>query len=583
MICKHCQQDSNPASRVCPFCGQYMGQEAPAYEPLAPNEAEELNRGFQSRQQTQRKTGKPPRRKRQTRRRRLTKKDTYQSRMINWVKVGLVVGILAIFLAAGTFIWLNATPQGQLIMARMGRDANADAFWALGTEYLDQGYINRSIETYLKAEEKQKERPDLADKLLLLAEAYEAAGRTQDAEEVYKRIYEQLKPEDPVAYRNALSILLSENRQAEAVSLMQTAYEKTKDEAFFNQRSQLVPRPPTASLTSGRHMFSKTVEFLSDQGYEIYYTTGEGELPETGERYREPITLNEGTYNFRAVCVSSELTSDEMTIRYTITLPNPMAPKTNMESKTYARPIKVSLRVVDEEDKEVELYYTIDGTKPSTDSPQYTGEPILIQSGRTFLRAIAVNRYGKVSNEMNVEYKVEGGFKKFFRDEDQFSDFALQKTDQQAFYQKFGQPESEEEITDDALSGPAIRALYPWGEARFNASDASHLLYRVTTNATTMTGPRGSKVGMQMKEVTDRFRDMGQVPNKRGDRGIYYDLAEGYARYTAANDEPMTGKLEYVFVGGPLVQTTRFTSQIENGRVESMTIEIFNRRLSLVQ
>ena len=225
------------------------------------------------------------------------------------------------------------------------------------------------------------------------------------------------------------------------------------------------------------------MEFISSQDFEIRYTTGDGVLPDTGILYTGPITLNEGTYNFRAVALSNDLVSDEMTIRYIITLPTPLAPKTNMESKTYDRQIRVSLRIDDEDDKDVTLYYTIDGTKPNLDSPRYTGEPILIPPGRSYLRAIAVNRWGKISNEMIVEYKVNKGFKSYFRSEkDQFADFILLKTTLEQFTAKAGVPQGEQTIEDEAVGGAATQLTYPWGEALLSdrewyaaVSSADHL------------------------------------------------------------------------------------------------------------
>lgn len=583
MKCRNCSQESDTPTRVCPFCGQYMGAEPAAAEPVDPALVEQMDRSWSSRLQPRKHASDKPRRKRRMRRSRLTRKDTYQSKRINWVKVGIFTLALTLFLAVAAFVWLRLSPTGQLVMARMGRKASADAYWALGMEYLDQGYISRAVDTYLKAEEAEPERKDLGEKLLLLAEAYEAAGQMDKAEETYTRIFTDYDEKNPIAYRHAISILLDQERVFEAVELMRLAYDKTGDEGFFNQRSQLVPLPPTASLPSGRHMYSKNVEFLSSQGYEIYYTDGDGPLPETGTLYTKPITLNEGTYNFRAVAVSSLLVSDEMSIRYTITLPTPMAPKANMASKTYERPIRVSLRIVDEEDKNVELYYTIDGSKPTLDSPRYKGDPILLPGGRILLRAIAVNRYGKISNEMIVEYKIKAGFKKYFRADDQFADFELLKTSKETFISKMGAPADTREMEDDAVIGKVTQLIYPWGEARFFSGEDGELLYHIDTSSEAMTGPRGSAVGMQIKQVTDRFRDMGQLPNQRGSRGIYYDIAEGYARYTVESDDPLAGLLEYIYVGSPDGTTTLLNYQIQGGRVTRILLRFLVHRLSLVE
>ena len=587
MICKFCQQESNTATRICPFCGQYMGAEP---EPVLTEEeygAPELmdtRPHVYTRAQGNKRVLKKTRRKRNKRRRRPSKANTYQSRMINWMKVMVVLLSLGFAMGAGALIWLEVSPAGQLTKARMGRSSTSDAYWTLGTELLDQGYVARSVETYLKAEEMDKERKDLDEKLLLLAEAYEAANQIHMAEAVYKRIYTELSPAKPEAYRLAINIMLDQKRQFEAINLLKTAYDKTGDEGFFNQRSQLMPQPPKASLPSGKHMYDKYVEFISTQDYDIYYTTGEGLLPETGIKYEGKIHISEGTYNFRAVCVSSELVSDEMSIRYTITLPTPMAPKTNMESKTYQRQIKVSLRIVDEEDKNVTLYYTIDGTKPGLDSPRYTGEPILLPPGRSLLRAVAVNRYGKMSSEHVQEFKVDRPWKPFFRSEnDQFTGFALNKTTKDAFLSQYGQPQSEEALENEPVKGATTKALYPWGEARFYQSEEGLLLYHVSTNLGSMKGPRNTAVGMAIKEVTDKFMDKGQLPNDRGDRGIYYDLKDGYARYKVASDDPGTGTLEYVYVGSQEASTTILRYDIVDGRVSNITMSYLGHRQSMVE
>ncbi|MDD4081550.1 MAG: chitobiase/beta-hexosaminidase C-terminal domain-containing protein [Eubacteriales bacterium] len=582
MICKYCKTESNPASRICPSCGEYMGVEGEVTLDAIMEDAPSIDLSWSGRTTRGTKAGKKPRRKRGKRRSRLSRKNTYQKGMVNWAKVAVSVTALLVVLAAGAFVYLRLTPGGQIIMARMGRDASADAYWTLGTEYLDQGYVARAIESYQNALAAQPERPDLADKLLLLAEGYEAASRYTDAEEVYKRIYTEVDEEHMAAYRQHIDLLLNQGQLFPATDLMQTAFEKTGDESFFNQRSQLVPLPPVASLASGRYMFSRTVEFSSPQGYDVVYATGEEELPEAGTLYTGPITMEEGTHDFRAVAVSSALISDEMSIRYTITLPSPLAPRANQASGSYERPIRVSLRNIDE-DKDVRYFYTIDGTRPTTDSPEYTGEPILLPGGKVLLRAIALNRYGKTSNELNIQYDIKAPFKKYFRSDDQFKDFKLLVTTAEAFIARMGQPESQTEIEDEDVGGKAAKLAYPWGEARFFTGEDGLILYYFSTNQPSHGGPRSSAAGQSLDDLIGRFRTMGQLPNARGDRGIYYDMAEGYAHYKVASDDPDTGLLSYVFVGGVENGSHILEYDIQGGRAARVTLRYVNRKLSLIQ
>ena len=592
MICSNCRQDSDSASRICPGCGHYMGEE----QSFIKGEAVPLYDDSDYQAQQPRAAygppkGKPSAAKRRSRKDRAGKKpgrDAYRRHMINWAMVGLLSLILVFVSLIGGYVYLNVTPAGQLIMARLGRNASADAYWALGTEYLDQGYVGKSIQAYEKALAIEPEHKDLVSRLMLLGEAYEAGGQQAKAEEAYTRIYQQLEPASSLGYRNTIRLMLQEDRQLEATKLMQLAFDKTGDESFAKQRSSFVPLPPSATVSAGRYLISKTVAFQSPQGYDIYYATGPELLPEEGRLYEGPITLGEGVHDFRAVCVSSMLISDEMSVRYIITLPTPPAPKTNLQPDQYSGVRSVRLRDMetDKNDplKKVQIYYTIDGRPATIDSPHYMGEPILLPGGRVTLRAVAVNGYGKVSNELNVVYEIKAPFKKYFNETDEFAGLALMKTSYEAFTKTYGEPQASHEIQDDAVTGSCTSAQYAWGEARFVKLDIGDVLYHLDSNDPQMTGPRATRAGMTMRDVTEKFRDMGQLPNDRGDRGIYYDIVSGYADYTVASDDPTTGSLTYVATVTDLTTSTRLlTYQIVDDIVDRIILRYVDRKISNVQ
>ena len=590
MICNHCRKESNPASRVCPYCGQYMGEEA---APIIQGEAVPVYDDSDYRPQDRPAPGRSPASKRPAKRRRRSakpgrKRDNYRRVMVNWAMIGLVALLLLFALGLGSYVYLQVTPGGQLILARMGREASADAYWTLGTEYLDQGYVARSVATYEKALAMEPEHPELVDRLMLLGEAYEVASQPDKAEEVYTRIYKELQPAAPLGYRNVIRLMLQQERISEAVALMKEAADKTKDDSFTVQRAGYVPLPPTATVPAGRYLIRQTVAFVSPQGYDIYYATGNELLPEGGTLYTEPINLGEGSHTFRAVCVSS-LVSDEMNIKYVVTLPQPPAPKANLAAGTYEGRRVVKLRDMETDKKDPKkqntLYYTVDGTPPSVDSPRYTGEGIPLAGGRTKLRAIAVNGYGKVSNELNVDFTIKGlpPFKNYFNGEDEFKALPLMKITYEDFVSAQGEPQSTQPIEDDAVSGECFSARYRWGEARFVSLDIGRVLYHLDTDDPGMIGPRGSKAGMDMTEVTAMFRDMGQPPNDRGDRGIYYDIQAGYGNYKAESDDPTTGRLLYVAtVYGEAVSTRILTYTIRAGHVERIVLRFVDRKLSNV-
>lgn len=584
MNCPTCGEQSQSASRVCPFCGSYMGRDSlEAVKSTVPVYYDGPETDTQSRPQAP-GTGASRRNPRRNRAMRpATRRPSprnYRARMVNWAMVALIAAIVLVVAAAGGFLYLQLTTSGQLTLARMGKDAGADGFWALGTEYLDRGTIARAIEAYEKALSKQPEREDLKDKLFMLAEAYEAGALAGKAEEVYTRIFTQLDPASVSAYRNVIRLMLADDRLFEATSLMLEAYEKTGDESFHKSRAALVPLPPEADLSGGRYLLNRKVSFVSPQEYDVYYAKGDEVLPEEGTLFTTPILLTEGTHEFRAVCVSSQLVSDEMSVRYVIALPVPVAPKATLAAGEYDRKQRVSLRNLDEE-KDLEMYYTIDGSTPSQNSPRYEGVPIVLPGGRVTLRAIAVNSYGKVSNELLVQYRINIPYKKYFRFDDQFRDLTLLKTRLSEVVSKYGAALETVAIEDDAVGGECVVLRYAWGEARFSVTGEDGFLYYLRTEDPSMIGPRGTKVGMAMAEVTDKFRDMGQLPNDRGDRGIYYDLNEGYAVYEVLADDPGQGMLEYMYlIPGDEPGTATLRYDIRGEQVAGITLGYISSRVS---
>jgi hypothetical protein len=115
-------------------------------------------------------------------------------------------------------------------------------------------------------------------------------------------------------------------------------------------------------------------------------------------------------------------------------------------------------------------------------------------------------------------------------------------------------------------------------------ADGEGTLYMISTTDANMVGPRKSTIGMTLDQVTDLFRDMGQPANDKGDRGLYYDVDEGYAHYQAHSDDPNEGVLLYVstMVGGE-DGTTTLEYDIQGGRVAGITLRHVLRRLSNVR
>ncbi len=487
--------------------------------------------------------------------------------MVNWMHVLLGVIILFILGIIGGFYYLNRTPAGQVVLARMGQNASAQAYWQVGEEYMSKGQIGQAILAFEKADSMN---PDNVDGLLSLGAAFEAYGRLEEAQALYVRLYKEVSPERPEAYRNHIRMLLAAGRTPEAAELMKLASEKTGLPSFRQQRDETLPKMPETDLAAGRYTVEKTVTLTSPQDYDILYIIGDGEFPKDAKLYEGPILLVEGdtpSKRLRAVCISGDLLSDPLDVTYVISLPSPDAPKASLAPDTYERAQRVWLRYPGKE-TDITMHYTLDGSIPDTNSPIYTGEPIYLPGGKVTLRAVAVNGKGKVSNAMEVGYKIDNvDYRMMYNDKDVFAGFALMSTTMEVFVQANGEPISRESVQVDKIPDECQKLLYSWGYCIIAPISNSWLVIEVTQTQSKFAAPRNTGFGLSEQEVVNAFRDMRQPESLNGDRSLYLDgSSSGIVKrvsdnqksiqYSCSNVEGYQLLLQYDLKGGIVVAIT---------------------------
>ena len=454
-------------------------------------------------------------------------------RMVNWIKLSLIGMAAAVVLVAIAYVVYTQTWFGELFRARHDQKASAAAYWAVGDERMDVGDISGAIRSYEKAAELDAENKNVdVDGLLMLASAYESMDDTKKAAELYEKIYTET-PSRTEAYVNHIRILQNSGKYgdlAKAGELMKLAYEKTGDTTFETQRNDLLPSPPKLDPIAAYYEKKINVTFTSYQGYDIYYTLDEkAKLPYGGKKApEEGLPLDdEGVYYIRAVCVNGELVSDEVAGTYKVIMPSPQIPRATLAPNTYKTPQKVRLKpgVDDEKDTNLVIYYTVDGSIPDSDSPIFTGDPITLPNGWVSLKAIAVNRYNKLSNMLEVKYKIEANPKpkSSFTAEDTISGLKLTQTTQNEFFEKFGEGTPVGAVTQEGFETECRRFDYSWGYAVMNLNKKKiWVLVEISYSAgSTFSGPRGTGIGDAEAFVTEKFKDMQQIASKSGNRGLY--------------------------------------------------------------
>lgn len=458
-------------------------------------------------------------------------------KMVNWMKLTMAGVVLLALITAGGYFFLKETAGGQKIMAKLGRETTATALWAVGEDLMDSGDVEGAIEAFEKAKLQDEAEDNVdVDGMLMLGNAYEAAGRTKEAAELYAYIYEGT-PSRPEAYVNHIRILMNNGELAKAGNLMDKAYKATGETTFQTQRRDLLPEVPTVTV-GGVFEDKKKITMSSPQGYDVYYTFDENvKLPEGGTLYTDIPPLDEGIWNLRAVAVNGELVSDEIKGTYKIIMPSPQMPRVNLAPGAYKNRQKVKLfpGKDNEKDDDIRIFYTVDGSTPNTDSPEFTGEPVLLPSGhKVTIKAIAVNQYGKESMVQEVSFRIDA--KPYpltaWEIDERINDLELNKTTMKDFQAAYG-PGEETEIETTKSSGftTALRKFeYPWGYAVMNLNKKNWVLVELHfRDNSVFKAPRGTGIGDQKDFVISKFRDMGQVESANGNRGLYYldNLSDG--------------------------------------------------------
>ena len=477
-----------------------------------------------------------------------SKRRIRMKRLINWAYV-TIAGVLAlIMLVIGVYMYLTKTAGGQVLMARMGRDATSAAMWQVGQEYLRTGDISRAIDYFLIARQKDTEAkaPNVTG-LLQLGNAYEADDRLAEAEEVYAYLYTEVVPQQPDAYRAQVRVLLAQGREKDAAVLLAEAYRQTGVASFRSQRLEILPQVPSTSVTPGYYNAAQSISLLQGQDCEIWYTLDKfAVLPEDGILYEDKLELSEGEHQLRAVAVSGDLVSDVMVATYQIYLPTPLQPDSNLAPNTYSGKRKVSLRpgTLSDEDLEknpgykatlddpvaqtITIYYTIDGSQSDRDSPVWDGTPFQMGTygGYQVLKAVSVNGYGKQGNTLERTYKFDTkpGYRKVFSVEDTIGDLKLGTTTREEFRSKYGEGQGPEMVVLNNVDGQCEKYVYSWGYASFMKIKSGWVLADVYFTNGQFSGPRDTKIGMTEEKITDQYKDFGQSVGSTGiKRGLYYE------------------------------------------------------------
>jgi hypothetical protein len=182
-------------------------------------------------------------------------------------------------------------------------------------------------------------------------------------------------------YSGPITVSAAETLNAIAVS---TGWSNSPAASAAYAIDPLLPTP-TFSIAAGSYSTAQTVTIGDSQASTTFYYTTNGTAPTTSStKYTGAITVS-ATETIEAIAVATGYTNSQIaTVTYTIA-PALLAPVFSPAPGTYTSAQSVT---ISDATASALIYYTIDGTTPTTSSTQYTGA--IWQCETQTLRAIAV-------------------------------------------------------------------------------------------------------------------------------------------------------------------------------------------------
>lgn len=233
--------------------------------------------------------------------------------------------------------------------------------------------------------------------LYMLADSQAQTGDHEKAVDTLTKLLSQ--QEDYSRGIELLAQLYSDDKNGTALNELIAAYKGTESEAYL--LSYEVEKP-VADYASGTYNTPITVTLQAEEDCWIYYTTDGSEPDKDSKVYVDPISLGKGDVQIKAIAMNGiGVVSDVLELNYSITYLAPEAPSVSPDSGEYSYGKKIDISA----EEGVSIYYTLDGSDPTTESTLYTS-PIVIPLGNVTFKAIAVSRYGAESSVTTRSYVI---------------------------------------------------------------------------------------------------------------------------------------------------------------------------------
>lgn len=265
-----------------------------------------------------------------------------------------------------------------------------------GNKALVSGEYAEAIEYFEKAISKG---PGKSDAYIGLSKVYIVQDDLGKAEEVFLNAITAQSTSVEI-YRAAVQFYMDTD-QVEKITVL---LEECSDKSVLSALSDYVSQAPKFSLDEKTEYDDIQALELSGSGKEIYYTTDGTDPTTSSALYAEPIRLEEGETEVRAISVNAKgIPSPIVKKTYTVAFPIEDAPSVTPSTGQYEGGQTIQVTVPEN----YEAYYTMDGTEPGPNAPtgyKYTG-PIEMPKGNTIFSVVLADQKGRLSDVTKRNYE----------------------------------------------------------------------------------------------------------------------------------------------------------------------------------
>jgi tetratricopeptide (TPR) repeat protein len=295
----------------------------------------------------------------------------------------MLIGILVICLIIVLVIFSLVKKQN---------DNSFDYQYHKGVEAVSDKNYTAAVDYFKRALVLDKNNTDV---MLQLAKLYEKREDATSQEANLLQII-SIDAQNKDAYKMLIQLYDSQKKYDKIAEL----YEKVKDTSLKSLFSDYVVATPSFSKDAGTYPDEMDLTLTTQDGLDIYYTIDGSDPIKKGQKYTVPIHLKEGDTTIHAVSKDKrDIYSEVLTAEYTIKFQAPQAPNVTPKSGSYSQAQTITIDVPEG----CSVYYTWDGSNPTTESPTYAG-PLDMPVGNNVLSILMVNSHALASSVVRYNY-----------------------------------------------------------------------------------------------------------------------------------------------------------------------------------